>query len=328
MSAKVVLTDHVFPVASLVSEVLRLTGTHLEVHHVKDEAGLIEITHDADAVLVEMAHITRRVVEKMERCRLIGRHGVGYDTLDVDAATDHGIMACNVTDYCTAEVADQAMALLLGLSRSLFSADREVRSGGWDVYAACSTNRRLDGQTLGLVGYGNIGRAVGRRAQGFGIKLLAYDPYMSAEAIAAAGAKKVELEELLRESDLVSLHLPLSAATHHIVNSERIAMMKPTALLVNTSRGGLVDLSALAVALKNGKLAGAGLDVFEKEPPARDDPLLKMSNVIVSPHSGFFSEQSIFDLHSRQAQQVAAALEGRRPDNLLNPAVLEKLKRV
>lgn len=324
MSFKVVLTDHVFPEDSLVSEVKRLTGLDLEVHHVKDEDRLIEITHDADAVLVEMAHITRRVVEKMERCRLIGRHGVGYDTLDVDAASDHGIMVCNVTDYCTSEVADQAIAMLLGLSRSLFRADQEVRSGGWDVYAACFTNRRLDGLTLGLIGLGNIGRAVAKRAQAFGIKVIAYDPYVSAEAIEAIGARKVELNDLLRQSDLVSLHLPLSAATHHTINAERLRLMKPSALIVNTSRGGLIDLAALTVALQEGQIAGAGLDVFEKEPPDRDDPLLKMPNVIVSPHSGFYSAQSMFDLHSRQAQQVAAALEGRRPDNLLNPAVLEK----
>ena len=324
MGHKVVLTDHVFPEASLVSEVKRLTGADLEVHHVKDEDRLIEITRDADAVLVEMALITRRVIENMTRCRLISRHGVGYDSLDVEAATDHGIMVCNVTDYCTQEVADHAMSLLLALARSLFRADQEVRSGGWDVYSACGSNRRIEGQTLGLVGLGHIGKAVARRAAAFGLKVAVYDPFIPAEAIEAIGARKSELNDLLREADYVSLHLPLSAATRHVISADKMALMKPSAYLINTSRGGLIDLVALAASLKEGRLAGAGLDVFEMEPPARDDPLLKMSNVITSPHAGFYSQGSLFDLHSRQAQQVAAVLEGRRPDNLLNPQVLEK----
>ncbi len=327
MGFKVVLTDHVFPEESLVTAVREHAGAELEVHQCRDEAGLIEITRDADAVLVEMAHITRRVIENMTRCRLIGRHGVGYDTLDVAAATDAGIPVCNVTDYCTSEVADQAMAMLLALARSLFPADREVRSGGWDVFAACGKNRRIEGQTLGIVGFGKIGQAVGRRGAGFGLNLLAYDPYVSAEASAAAGAKKTELDELLAASDMVSLHLPLSAATHHLINAERLALMKPTAFLVNTSRGGLVDMKALAVALGEGRLGGAGLDVFEQEPPARDDPLLKMPNVITAPHAGFYSQGSLVDLHVRQAKQVAAVLAGKRPDNLLNPAVLERAPR-
>lgn len=326
MSYKVVLTDHVFPEESLVSQVRIQAGVNLEVHHVHDEERLMEITRDADAVLVEMAHITRRVVENMTRCRLISRHGVGYDTLDVDAATDAGIMACNVTDYSTSEVADHAMAMLLALARSLFAADREVRSGGWDVFAACGKNQRIDGQTLGIVGFGKIGQAVARRAAGFGLNLVGYDPYLPESAMKPLGARKAELDELLRTSDLVSLHVPLSAATHHLIDENRLRLMKPTAFLVNTSRGGLVDLAALTVALQKGRLAGAGLDVFEKEPPAKDDPLLSMPNVIVSPHAGFYSQGSLIDLHTRQAKQVAAVLAGQRPDNLLNPAVLEHLR--
>ena len=328
MSYKVVLTDHVFPEESLVSQVRIHAGVDLEVHHIHDEGSLIEITRGADAVLVETAHITRRVIDNMTKCRLISRHGVGYDTLDVDAATDAGIMACNVTDYCTSEVADHAITMLLALARSLFAADREVRSGGWDVFTACGKNRRIDGQTLGIVGFGKIGQALARRATGFGLNLLGYDPYVPADVMQAWGAKKVELDELLKLSDLVSLHLPLSAGTRHLISGERLALMKPTAFLVNTSRGGLIDLAALTVALQEGRLAGAGLDVFEKEPPDQDGPLLKLPNVITSPHAGFYSEGSLLDLHTRQAKQVAAALAGNRPDNLLNPAVLEHLRRL
>jgi D-3-phosphoglycerate dehydrogenase / 2-oxoglutarate reductase len=328
LSKKVVLTDHVFPVESLVSEVKAHTGVDLEVHHRHDEEGLIEITRDADAVLVETAHITRRVIENMTRCRLIGRHGVGYDTLDVDAATEAGICVCNVTDYCTCEVADHAMAMMLALARSLFAADLDVRSGGWDVFGACGRNRRIEGQTLGIVGFGKIGQAVARRARGFGLKLLGYDPYIPAEVMEAAGARKVELDDLLATSDLVSLHLPLSVATRHLMDAARLSLMKPTAFIVNTSRGGLVDLPALAVALREGRVAGAGLDVFEQEPPAQDDPLLSLPNVITSPHVGFYSVDSLLDLHTTQAKQVAAVLAGKRPDNLLNPAVLDHQRSV
>ncbi len=328
MSHKVVLTDHVFPEESLVAQVRMQAGVDLEVHHIHDEDKLIEITRDADAVLVEMAHITRRVIEHMTRCRLISRHGVGYDTLDVDAATDAGIMVCNVTDYSTSEVADHAMSMLLALARSLFAADREVRSGGWDVFAACGKNKRIDGQTLGIVGLGKIGQAVAKRGAGFGLNLVGFDPYVTPDAMSALGVKKMELDELLAVSDLVSLHVPLSATTHHLINAERIAVMKPNAFLVNTSRGGLVDLAALTVALQEGRIAGAGLDVFEKEPPARDDPLLNLPNVILSPHAGFYSEGSLVDLHTRQAKQVAAVLAGKRPENLLNPSVLGRTREV
>ena len=328
MSHKVVLTDHVFPEESLVAQVRMQAGVDLEVHHIHDEDKLIEITRDADAVLVEMAHITRRVIEHMTRCRLISRHGVGYDTLDVDAATDAGIMVCNVTDYSTSEVADHAMSMLLALARSLFAADREVRSGGWDVFAACGKNKRIDGQTLGIVGLGKIGQAVAKRGAAFGLNLVGFDPYVTPDAMSALGVKKMELDELLAVSDLVSLHVPLSATTHHLINAERIAVMKPNAFLVNTSRGGLVDLAALTVALQEGRIAGAGLDVFEKEPPARDDPLLNLPNVILSPHAGFYSEGSLVDLHTRQAKQVAAVLAGKRPENLLNPSVLGRTREV
>lgn len=322
MDRRVVLTDHVFPEESLISEVRVHTGADLGVFECLDEDVLIQITRDADAVHVERARITRRVVEAMVRCLVIVRHGVGYDTLDVKAATDAGILACNVTDYCTREVADHTMALLLALARSLVRADGEVRAGGWDVFRATGSTRRIEGQTLGLAGFGKIGQAVARRAAGFGLKLLAYDPYVGPKVVRAHGAAKVDLETLLRESDLVSLHLPLFEGTRHLLNDERIGLMKPTAFVVNTSRGPLIDERALARALAEGRLAGAGLDVFEKEPPAPDDPLLKLPNVIVSPHSAFYSEDSLFELHTRMAKQTAAVFQGRRPDNLLNPEVL------
>lgn len=327
MSFSVALTDHVFPEATLIEEVRRQVSAELAVNECLDEDGLIQITRQADAVIVERARITKRVVEAMERCRIMVRHGVGYDTLDVGAATEAGICVCNVTDYCTPEVADHTMALLLALARSLFPLDSYVRSGDWRIFQVAGGMRRIEGQTLGLVGFGKIGQAVAQRAKGFGMRVVAYDPYLSTEAVAAAGATKVELEELLKVSDAVSLHLPLSEETHHLLNADRLRLMKPTAFVVNTARGGLIDQEALADALAEGRLAGVGLDTFEKEPPAQDDPLLRLPNVIVSPHAAFYSQGSLRELHFRVARRIAQVLiEGRRPDNLLNPAVLERLK--
>lgn len=328
MSYKVVLTDHVFPEASLIEEILAKVGSQLEVHECLEEEGLIEITRDAEAVLVERARITRRVISNMERCRILVRHGVGFDTLDVEAATEAGICVCNVTDYCTQEVADHAMALLLALSRTLFLWDAEVRRGGWNVFTDGGKNRRIEGQVLGLVGFGKIGQAVARRAEGFGLQVVAYDPYIGAQAMEAVGVKKMELEELLRISDMVSLHLPLSAQTRHLINADRIRLMKSTAFLVNTARGGLVEQQALGEALVEGRLAGAGLDTFEQEPPAAEDLVRKLPNVILSPHAGFYSQGSLRELHVRMAEQVAQfLLRGERPNNLVNPAVLERLRK-
>lgn len=317
MGYKVVLTDHVFPEESLVSEVLAHVGAVLEVHETLVEDELCRITRDADAVLVERAHITARVVAGMERCRIIVRHGVGYDTLDVDAATEAGICVCNVTDYCTPEVADHAMAMLLALCRTLLPLDAEVRSGGWSVYAGGGKNRRIEGQTLGIVGFGKIGAALARRAAGFGLKLLGYDPYVGLDAMAAHGVKKVDLEELLRQSDMVSLHLPLSAQTRHILDAERIALMKPSAIVVNTSRGGLVDQRALYQALVEGRLAGAGLDVFEQEPPGIHK-LFKLDNAVVTNHMGWYSEEAMRDLQRKTAEEAVRVLSGQPLLNWLN----------
>lgn len=325
MVPRVVLTDHVFPEESLVSQVREHLGAELEIHECLDEAGLIEITRNADVVLLERAPITKNVIQQMRKARVIIRHGVGYDSIDVKAATEAGIMACNVTDYCTQEVADHAIAMLLALARSLFPLDREVRSGGWDVFAGAGKNRRIDGMNLGVIGFGNIGRAAGRRGAGFGMKVLAYDPYMDEAKIAAGGGKKVELEELLRESDMVTIHAPLWDETRHLLDETRLRMMKPTAYLVNTSRGGTVDQTALAKLLTEGKLAGAGLDVFEKEPPSLDDAIMKLPNVILSPHAAFYSTASLDEMHRRMATQAADVLAGKRPNNLVNPEVLSRL---
>ncbi len=326
MSHLVVLTDHVFPDADAVIEqrVLEAAGARLEIHECRDEEGLLEITRHADGLLVERAAITRRVIAGMERCQVMARYGVGYDCIDVEAATDAGIIVCNVPDYCVAEVADHTLALLLAQTRSLFQLDSEVRRGIWDVYSGGKTNQRIEGLVLGMIGSGRIGRAVAKRAVAFGFNILVYDPYVSAEGIKAFGGTKAELEDLLRSADFVTLHLPLSDATRHLLNAERIRLMKPTAYVVNSARGGLIDQKALTQALIEGRLAGAALDVLEKEPPEADDPLLKLPNVILTPHAAFYSPGSSRDLHRMAAEEVGRVLQGHRPHSIVNPSVLER----
>lgn len=328
MTFRVVLTDHVFPDADAVIEqrVLEEANARLEIHECREEDGLLEIVRDADGLLVERAPITRKVIAGMERCLVMARYGVGYDCIDVDAATDAGIIVCNVPDYCVAEVADHTIALLLAQARSLFQLDSEVRRGVWDVYSGGKGNQRLEGLTLGMIGLGRIGRAVAKRASAFGFKIMVYDPYVSAEAMAAAGLQKADLEEVLKSADFLTMHLPLSAETRHILNADRIRLMKPTAHLVNTARGGLVDQQALAEALMEGRLAGAALDVLEKEPPEPDDPLLKLPNVILTPHAAFYSPGASRDLHRMAAEEVARVLKGEMPHSVVNPAVLKKAR--
>lgn len=326
MSYLVVLTDHVFPDADAIIEqkVVEAAGARLELHECLNEDDLLPIVRHADGLLVERAPITRKVIAAMERCRVIARYGVGYDCIDVPAATDAGICVCNVPDYCVPEVADHTMTLLLDLARSTFQLDSEVRRGIWDVYSGGKTNRRIEGQTLGMIGSGRIGRAVAKRAIAFGLQVAVFDPYVDAQAISAFGARKVELEELLRIADFVTFHLPLTAETRHLMNADRIRLLKPTAYVVNTARGGLIDQKALAEALAEGRLAGAALDVLEKEPPEPSDPLLSLSNVILTPHAAFYSKGSSQDLHRMTAEEVARVLQGQRPRSLVNPKVLEK----
>jgi D-3-phosphoglycerate dehydrogenase / 2-oxoglutarate reductase len=326
MSWKVVLTDYAFRADSLIEQVRLHTGAELEVHQAFTEDEVIEVVRDADAVLLERAPITARVVKEMDRCRVVVRHGVGYDTIDVEACTEAGICACNVADYCTPEVADHTVAMLLALARSLLPLDAGVRAGKWESVREAGRNRRIEGQTLGIVGFGKIGQAVARRASGFGFRIVAFDPVVGPEAMSEKGATKLSLEDLLAVSDYISLHVPLSRSTRHLIREETLRHMKPTAVLVNTSRGGLVDQRALYHALVDGRLAGAGLDVLEDEPPSPDEPLLKLSNVLLSPHAAFYSEDSALELHVRMAEQVAAVFQGRVPANLLNPAVLSRVR--
>lgn len=287
------------------------------------EEKLIALGHRADALLIHLARtpVTRRVIEQLAACKIIARAGIGTDGVDLDAAEEHGIVVTNLPDYCVDEVAAHAVALVLDCARKLTRLDRQIRAGKYDYMAAVPAHR-LAGSTVGLVGFGRIGRSAAHKLSGFDVRLLVSDPFVPAEAITAAGGEPTDFASLLRRSDYVCLFAPLTPATRHLIGREQLALMKPTACLVNTSRGGLVNQQALAEALGRGVIAGAGLDVLEVEPPVPDDPLLRTENLILTPHVAWYSEESVYDNRTLAAEEVVRVLTGQSPIHPVIPALM------
>ena len=294
------------------------------------EDEIIQCAQDADAVVVGATEpYTRRVIDTLKKCRVISRLGIGCDNIDLDAATENGIPVAYVPDASFEEVSDHTMALLMSLSRKIIPIRQAVKQGAWqpgkkELLTIRSTIARLNEQTLGLVGAGRIGGAVCKKARAFGMRVIAFDPYASADMIKRLGAELVSFDEILAESDYISLHAPLTNETKHLFGLEQIKRMKSTAYIINTSRGGLIDEEALLDALSKGYIAGAGLDVTDPEPPKPDNPLLQMENVIATGHTAFYSQSSIRELRQRTIEAVADALMGRQPQTLANPQVIER----
>ena len=278
----------------------------------------------ADGLVVVDSPVTRRFMESLKDCKVILRTGVGVDVIDVEAATDLGIAVINVPDLWIREVANHALALLLALNRRLFKLGDLVRSGQW-VPIIPPPVGSVHGETLGIVGLGQVGRALARRAAAFELEVLAVDPYIDESVFGQHGATRASFDEVLASSDYVSIHCPLTDETRHMFDDSAFGKMKPTAYVINTARGPIVHEEALVRALQQGRIAGAGLDVLEAEPIASDSPLLTLENVVITPHSAYYSDKAIRELPVRCGQEVARVLEGRRPLNLVNPKVLEKL---
>lgn len=264
------------------------------------------------------ARCTAEVIARLERCRVIARYGIGVDNVDLAAAAGRGIAVTNVPDYCVDEVADHTLALILACTRRLLRGRDAARAGRWRLAEVrpLAASRDL---TVGLVGFGRIARAVARRARACGFGLLATDPVVPAETGRRLGATIVDLPALLAAADVVSLHLPLSEQTRHLIGAAEIAAMKPKAVLVNTARGGLIDEAALAAAVAEGRLAGAALDVLEREPPPPDHPLLGMDGILVTPHAAWYSERAERELRRRAAEEVRRVLRGRPPRHPVAP---------
>lgn len=269
----------------------------------------------ADAVLVRESPVDAEAIAAMPACRAIVRYGVGIDNIDRAFAASRGIYVANVPDYGVEEVSDHALALLFSVARRVVSRDRAVRQGAWNI-ARAEPMHRLAGGTLGLIGYGRIGHAFHRKARALGYaRTLVHDPFL---AHPPDGVELCELDRIVAEADVISLHAPLTEASRHVINAERLARMKRTAILVNTSRGGLVDTAALHEALSTGRIFGAGLDVFEQEPPGAGHPLFALENVVVSDHTGWYSEESVGDLRRKAAEEIARVFAGESPRNWVN----------
>ena len=296
-----------------------------------DDDTMIAVARDADAIVTASTdRVSRRTIEALPHLRVIGRYAVGFDNIDVAAATERGILITHVPGYCTDEVADHAVALLLALNRRLFSSDRRLRAGEWvghnldTAFVAGGEIRALRDLTVGIVGFGRIGQAVARRLAPFGCRLLATDPAFDVNAARAVGAIGVTLPELLANSDLVTLHCPLTPGTHHLIGAGELAAMRAGAMLVNTARGPIVDNAALLDALRHGTIAGAALDVMEQEPLPPDAPLLALDNLIVTPHSAYYSEAAMRTLRRETFAEVLTALNGGQPRSIINPDVLAR----
>jgi D-3-phosphoglycerate dehydrogenase len=285
-----------------------------------DEDELIANVRDADVVLTAVAPITRRVLDSLPRCRAVVRYGIGLDNVDLDAATDNSIVVAHVLDFCTEEVSNHAIALLLALARGLLPLHRDTVAGRWRTAHAWRL-APVHGQTLGIVGFGNIGRAVARKALAFGLGVLAHDPYCDPKAIGETGVRPASLEELLAESDYVSLHTPLTPETRYLIGAAELKAMKPTAVLLNTARGPVVDEAALAQALASGDIAAAGLDVFEDEPLPPDSPLCRLDNVVLTPHVASVSPEAMRLLLQEVGRAAADVLNGRWPKYVANRTV-------
>jgi len=322
MSMKVLVTDYVWPSVEPERAVLAKVGAELVVAPDGAEETLSALATDVDGILTCFAQVTDRVLRAAVRCKVVGRYGVGVDNIAVDSATDLGIAVTYVPDYCVDEVSDHVMALLLAWNRRIGLFDNSVKATGWGSVALTMRIMRLRGKKLGIVGFGRIGRAVATKAQAFGLEILAHDPYVSADAGAKQGVEMVEMERLLAESDFVTIHSPLTPGTTNLISTKELGLMKREAFLINAARGPLVDEDALYSALTDQKIAGAGLDVLVDPDPPPDHPLLKLENVIVTPHVAFFSQEAVLELEERAAGEVARVLQGQMPDNLVNPAVL------
>lgn len=296
--------------------VLREIAPSLPWLNCRTEEAVIEQCRDAEGLLIMYAPLTRRVLSELKSCKVVVRYGVGYDTIDVRAAADLGITVSNVPDYGTQEVADHALAMMMCLTRKILPATAQVKSGRWD-FRQMRPVHRLQVQTVGLVGLGRIGSAMAQKVHGLGMRVIAFDP-VALPSDVPDYVERVELDELMRVSDVVSVHCPLTPKTANLLDESKLSLMKPSAYLVNTARGNLVDEKALDRLLSEGKLAGAALDVFAVEPPPADHPLLRHENFLCSPHMAWHSDEAERDLKRKAAEELLRVLSGEAPKYQVN----------
>ncbi|MFL6805453.1 MAG: C-terminal binding protein [Xanthobacteraceae bacterium] len=308
----IAVTDSVFPSLDPAKAALKRVDPELRMAKSASVDDILAVARDADAVLVTYAKLPGELLRQLKRCKAIGRFGLGVDNIDVPAAKEMGITVTYVPDYCLQEVSDHAMALLLALARKIPLSNQLVQAGRWDMPAVVPIYR-LEGRVLGLLGFGNIPRKLVPKAKAFGLRVITHDPYVGPDLLKSLDVENVSLDELLQRSDFISVHAPLTPQTRGLVNADAFAKVKRGVLIVNTARGPLIDEQALMQALDSGQVGGAALDVLATEPPARDSPLLGRDNVVLTPHTGFYSVDALNELQTKCASDVARVLSGEPP---------------
>ena len=316
--ARIVVTDYTFPSLEIEQELIQSQGFELVGGQCKTVETLIPLVAGADAVITQFAPINAQVIAAMEKARVIVRYGIGVDNVDLEAARLKGIPVCNVPDYCIDEVADHTLAFILAVTRQVLPNSLLIREGKWGLATPLSNLRTMRDQTVGIVGFGRIGREVAARVRAFKSRTLVFDPVVAPEAIKAAGCEPTSLEELLAASDIVTLHCPSTAATKKLLNTDTIARMKPGAVVINLARGDLIDTAALVTALESGNIAAAALDVCDPEPIPADSPLRSLPQVITASHIASASPKSVKTLRETAARLAVAAVTGEKLPNIVN----------
>jgi len=326
---KVVVTDYIEDNLDWEAEQLARAGIDFEAYQLKfkSEAEVVAKIADADVIVVNMVKMPEPVLAQLKKCRLLIRHGIGYDNVDVEACTRLRIPFAYQPDYCKEDVAEHAIALIFACARKIVRSRKTLEAssaaGQWD-FSDLFPIYRLDGKTLGIIGVGRIGSRVYRKLRTFGFKIIGNDPYLSDERRVELGMEFVDKETLFRTSDFVTLHTPLTDETRHLINARTLGQMKPTAYLINTSRGPMVDSDALAEALKNGRIAGAAIDVYDQEPPPLSHPLFGLDNAILTPHLGWASEEAGWEIRKSILDDILAAAEGRPARCMVNDVPVRK----
>jgi D-3-phosphoglycerate dehydrogenase / 2-oxoglutarate reductase len=324
VSARVLVTDYAWDSLEIERAILRDVDAELVVPRGSGDDELIELAAGAHAILTNWRRVPEAALAAATPCLVVARYGVGLDNIPVERATELGMIVANVPDFCSDEVSDHAMALLLACGRRVVTFARSTRAGSWDLLGLGRGLPRLRGQRLGIVGFGRAARALIPKAQGFGLEVMVQTPRLSRALDATTGAQTTgDLDHLLAVCDYVSLHAPATPATRGLIGEAQLRTMKSTAYLINTSRGSLIDEDALLVALGEGWIAGAALDVLAEEPARAGHPLLALDNAIVTPHAAFYSETAIAELQTKAARNVASVLRGEVPATIVNPGVLE-----
>ena len=316
MNPKVVVTDYAFPDLSI--EQLVLAGCELTGRQCKTESELLDLCQDADAIITQFARVNANVIAGMARAKAIVRYGIGVDNVDLEAARARGIPVCNVPDYCIDEVADHTLAFILATTRQVVPHTNHLHSGKWGLVGTLASMKALAQLTVGVVGFGRIGREVVRRLASFKCAIRVFDPLVPAEEIRKAGAEPGSFDEVLKAADLLTLHCPSTPQTRKIINHDSLAKLRPGAILINLGRGDLVDVPALTTALESGHLSAAALDVFDPEPIPTDHPVLKMPNVLLTPHIASASPAAVHKLRTAAADLALRAVRGQPLPNIVN----------